>query len=112
MLLPAPWLVEEGGLQLDRQHLVWRDETGRIVAWDPAGLSSDQPHVLLLNADWLKEFLRRTRTGFFWAVAGEKLYVRDLSSIGSSITNRLSGGFLWIGSDIKGNLRSVEVKVF
>jgi len=112
MLLPAPWLVEEGGLQLDRQHLVWRDETGRIVAWDPAGLSSDQPHVLLLNADWLKEFLRRTRTGFFWAVAGEKLYVRDLSSIGSSATNRLSGGFLWIGSDIKGNLQSVEVKVF
>jgi len=111
LVLPAPWLVEEGSLRFDRDSLAWRDETGRIVAWDPAGVSSDQPHALLLDADWLAGFLNGKAMGFFWAVAGEKRCA-IAGSIGPRASNRLSGGFVWTGSEIKGGLRSVEYKAF
>lgn len=111
LVLPAPWLVGAGDLRFDRSFLVWRDETGRIVALDPAGVSSDQPRVLLLDADWLAEFLNRRGLGFFWAVTGEKLCA-IAGSIGPGASNRLSGGFLWTGSEIEGILRSVECRSF
>lgn len=111
LVLPAPWLVEAGDLRFDRSVLTWRDKTGRIVAWDPAGIFEDRPHVLLLDADWLAEFLNREKLGLFWAVAGEKLCA-TAGFTGPGATNRLSGGFLWMGSEVEGNLRSVECKIF
>ncbi|KYH30690.1 hypothetical protein MOMUL_29720 [Moorella mulderi DSM 14980] len=107
LLLPAPWLVEEVGLHLDPSDLKWKTEKGLVVAFDPSSGKPDVPNALLLNASWMAEYLTKKNLGIFWAVAGEKFFTT--SGYGATAANRLSGGFIWTGTDIKGRLRSIEI---
>jgi hypothetical protein len=106
LILPAPWLVEVGDLRFDRSLLAWLDDAGRRVALDPAGISSDHPHVFILDAEWLAEWLNKKGLGFFWVVAGRKF--ASAGSNGPEVRSFLSGGFLWTGSEVEGMLRFVE----
>jgi hypothetical protein len=116
LLLPNPWITEEGGLWFDPDIPAWRDRRGHIVAWYLTGISESTVNhvfkkILLFRADWLAEFLNSKGLGFFWAVDGFKECEKFCAHnhIQQRVMNHLSGGFLWTDSGIEGTLRSVAV---
>ena len=69
--LPCAWLVRQIGLNWNGEEGHFRDNEGRLVAFDPS-VNSKGPSVLLANKKLLLEFLEQNGYSLVWTVLGQK----------------------------------------
>ncbi len=77
--LPAKILVEKMALRIIGRKGQYHDNSGELVAYDPA-VGTDAQSCLLIRESAMKSFLKEQKLELFWVVIGEKnVYPNDLS---------------------------------
>lgn len=69
--LPCPWLISQIGLNWSGEEGCFRDNNGRLVAFDPS-VNEKGPSVLLVDKKLLEESLEQSGYTLVWTVLGEK----------------------------------------
>jgi len=102
--LPCPWLINQMGLTWNGEEGRFRDNEGRLVAFDPS-VNENGPSVLLADKKLLEEFLELSGYTLIWTVLGEK------NILGSWINRGEWKGRLEISGAIRMKDGHFEIKV-
>lgn len=106
--LPAKILVEKIRLRLKGRRGHFHDETGELVAYDPA-VGTNAQSCLLFRESSMRKFLREQKLELFWVVLGEKnVYPNDLSINRDKWLGRLEyyGAYRYENDEITGQVNS------